>query len=115
MSYIGPVSPSQLIRRARLDAGLTQAQLATRLGTTQSAVARLERAKANVTVDTLDRALRETGHRLSLSALPHKSNVDSTLLARNLRLSPAERLASFETAHREISELVALAKGARDG
>jgi transcriptional regulator with XRE-family HTH domain len=99
------VTPSQLIRRARLEAGLTQVQLAKRLGTTQSAVARLERAKANVTVGTLDRALRETGHRLSLSALPRKSNVDRTLLARNLRLSPAERLASFETAHREVGEL----------
>ena len=109
------MTPSQLIRRARLDAGLTQVQLAKRRGTTQSAVARLERAKANLTIGMLDRALRETGHRLSLSALPHKSNVDRTLLARNLRLSPAERLASFETAHREVGELVSLAKGARDG
>lgn len=40
---------------ARLAAGLTQAQLAQRLGTTQSAIARLESGTITPTVDTLCR------------------------------------------------------------
>ena len=36
---------------------------------------------------------------------PRRDDVDETLLAHNLRLTPAERLAAFETAHRELAEL----------
>jgi transcriptional regulator with XRE-family HTH domain len=108
------VTATQLIRKARLDAGLTQSQLAKRLGSTQSAVARLERPRANVTVDSLERALHATGHRLALAATPFKPGVDETLIARNLRMTPAERLASMETAHREISKLRALAAASRE-
>lgn len=99
------MSPSTLIREARRSAGLTQAQLAARLGTTQGAVAQLERAGANPTVARLDAALRAAGRRLELAARPYRPNVDETLLARNLRMTPAERLAAFETAHREVEEL----------
>ncbi|HET9017699.1 MAG TPA: helix-turn-helix transcriptional regulator [Thermomicrobiaceae bacterium] len=41
--------------RARLDAGLTQQQLAARLGTTQSAVARWENGDVIPRLDTLQR------------------------------------------------------------
>lgn len=102
------MSAPALVREARRSAGLTQAQLATRLGTTQGAVAQLERPGSNPTVARLDEALRATGHRLELVSSPHTPRVDETLLARNLRLTPAERLAAFETAHREIQELKAL-------
>jgi hypothetical protein len=40
-------------------------------------------------------------------------DVDETLLARNLRLTPAERLGAFEIAHRELEELRALMPDAR--
>jgi transcriptional regulator with XRE-family HTH domain len=103
---------NQLIRGARAEAGLTQTQLAHRMGTTQSAVARLEAAHSNVTVASLDRALRATGHRLSLGAEPFKPNVDETLIARNLRLSPSERLANLESGQREVGELRALVRKA---
>ena len=102
------MSAPALIREARRSAGLTQVQLAQRLGTTQGAIAQLERAGANPTVARLDEALRAAGHRLELGSTPHTPSIDETLLARNLRLTPAERLAAFETGHREIEELKSL-------
>jgi transcriptional regulator with XRE-family HTH domain len=98
------VSPGSLLRAARLDAGLTQAQLAKRLGLTQPAVAKLERPDANPTVATLDRALRATGRRLAVEPAPPE--VDETQIAERLRLTPAERLAAFEASHRNLRGLV---------
>jgi transcriptional regulator with XRE-family HTH domain len=103
-----------LVRTARRQADLTQAELANRLGRSQATVASLERPGANPTVSTLDNALRATGQRLELRAVPHHVNVDETLIARNLRRSPAERLAAFETAHAEVRELRHLMERRRD-
>jgi predicted transcriptional regulator len=47
------MTPWMLIREARAEAGLTQSELAERAGTTQAAVARLERPGANPRLDTL--------------------------------------------------------------
>lgn len=102
-------SGSMLIRTARRKARLTQGQLALRAGISQSAVAQLERAGSNPTIETLDAMLRATGQRLCLSMEVHRPSVDETLIARNLRMTPAERLAAFETAHRELAQLRALA------
>ena len=68
-------------------------------------MAKLERTGANPTVAILDEAMRATGHRLELRVTPVRSGVDETLVARNLRMSPAERLATFEVAHGEVEEL----------
>lgn len=100
----------ELVRQARRNSGLTQAQLARRLGTSQSAVAQLERRGTNPTVATLDRALRAAGHRLVLTADRARSGVDETLIASNLRMTPAQRLSAFETAHGEVDELRGLAE-----
>jgi transcriptional regulator with XRE-family HTH domain len=104
---------SELLRAARQAAGLTQIELATALGITQAGVARLERAGANPTVKTLDRALAATGHRLELGASPRKSSVDETLIARQLRLTPAERLRAFQAARRKLAPLAGAAKRSR--
>jgi transcriptional regulator with XRE-family HTH domain len=85
-----------IIRRARLAEGLTQAQLAQRLGITQPAIARLERAGDAVTIGTLQRALNAMNRTLELRSRQRPSSVDETLLAESLRLSPAERLERFE-------------------
>ncbi len=106
-------SSSTLLRKARRAAGLTQAQVAKRAGISQGAVAQLERSGSNPTVETLDGILRATGQRLRLVSEPDQPSVDETLIARNLRTSPAERLAAFETAHAELSELRGMA--AADG
>lgn len=94
-----------MLRHARRAAGLTQSEVADRAGITQGAVAQLERPASNPTVQTLEAALAATGHRLELRYRPHVSNVDETLIARNLRMTPAERVAAFETAHAEVGRL----------
>lgn len=50
--------------RARAEAGLTQGALAERMGTTQSAIARLEGGRVSPTVETLRRYAAAVGKRL---------------------------------------------------
>jgi transcriptional regulator with XRE-family HTH domain len=88
-----------------MKAGLTQADLARRLNSSQAAVARLERPGANPTFSTLQRALHATGHRLLLEAEDRPSSVDDTLIASYLRLSPAERLSAFQSSHGSLARL----------
>jgi transcriptional regulator with XRE-family HTH domain len=100
-----------LIRHARRAAGLTQAELARRLGTSQPSIVKLERPGANPTVRTLDRVLRATGHHLELSAPIWSSGVDESLIRKQLELQPAERLRQLER-HTAQMRRVAIA-GAR--
>jgi ribosome-binding protein aMBF1 (putative translation factor) len=53
--------------KARADAGLTQEEVAKRMGTTQSAVARLEAGRSRPSVTTLAKFAKATGTRLRLS------------------------------------------------
>jgi transcriptional regulator with XRE-family HTH domain len=94
-----------LIRTARAEAGLTQTQLARRLGTSQPAVVKLERPGANPTVRTLDRVLRATGHRLELSAPMWTPGVDESLIRQQLALPPAERLRQLERQSAQVRRL----------
>lgn len=103
------MEPGALIRRSRRHAGLTQTTLGRELNMSQAAVAKLERPGSNPTFATLDRVLRATGHQLQLAASPRSSSVDETLIASKLRMSPAERLAAFESSHRSLARLVARA------
>jgi DNA-binding XRE family transcriptional regulator len=52
---------------ARSEAGLTQEELAKRMGTTQSAVARLEGGKSRPSTTTLAKFAKATGTRLRVS------------------------------------------------
>ena len=52
---------------ARSDAGLTQEELAQRMGTTQSVIARLEGGKSRPSTTTLARVAKATGTRLRVS------------------------------------------------
>ena len=95
----------ELVRRSRLEAGLTQAELAKRMGTTQSAVARLERPGSNPRVGTLSRAMLATGGGLDLGSSRRKPGLDETLIARQLRMTPEQRLKSFEAAYNEVRKI----------
>lgn len=67
------------LAEARLNARLTQEQLANRMETTQSAVARLEGWTTNPSVNTLRRFAEATGTRLKISFEPigaDRSNAD---------------------------------------
>ena len=59
--------------RARTAAKLTQAELAKRLGTTQSAVARLEGGRVSPSFATLRRYAEATGTRLTVGLVPADS------------------------------------------
>lgn len=52
---------------ARVRAGLTQAQLAERMGTSQSAIARLESGTARPSVATLEKLAKATGSKLRIA------------------------------------------------
>jgi DNA-binding transcriptional regulator YiaG len=59
----------QLIR-ARRRSKLSQAEIAKRMGTTQSAVARLESGKVSLKADTIYRYAAATGHRVGIVLKP---------------------------------------------
>lgn len=50
-----------LVHRMRTEAGLTQAELAARMGTTQSAIARMEGGGARPTLETLEKLALAVG------------------------------------------------------
>lgn len=108
------MSPAVLLRRARLDAGITQAQLATRLGTSQPVVARLEARDANPTWETLTRALRALGYGIQLTSL-NESGVELDLgqLRERLAMTPGERLRSFQESQESLDGIRARARRRR--
>jgi ribosome-binding protein aMBF1 (putative translation factor) len=61
------------VAQARLRAGLSQAQLAKRMKTTQSTIARLESGRGRPSTRTLSRFAKATGHRLKISFEPVKA------------------------------------------
>ncbi len=68
---LGPeFQPARVLIEARISAGLTQAQLAERMQTTQSVVARLESGRARPSTRTLEKIERCTGTRLRISFEP---------------------------------------------
>ena len=60
---------------ARAQAGLTQEQLAGRMKTTQSVVARLESGRAKPSTQTLERVAAATGTRLKITFEPASAQV----------------------------------------
>lgn len=80
-----------LIREARRRAGLTQAELARRVGTSQPAIARYERARAMPDLPTLHRIVEACGLELRLELAepdPQREAAAKTALER----TPEERL-----------------------
>jgi transcriptional regulator with XRE-family HTH domain len=82
---------ASLIREARLRAGLTQRELAERLGTTQSSIARWEAGRARPSAEALGAIARACGLELRVS-LVEPDPSDAPLLEHTLNLTPAERL-----------------------
>jgi transcriptional regulator with XRE-family HTH domain len=63
-----------------------------RASTTQSAISRIERDRVSPSVETLRELLYLLGEDLDLTATRRDSGIDRTLNARNLTLTPAERV-----------------------
>jgi transcriptional regulator with XRE-family HTH domain len=82
---------ADLLREARLRAGLTQAELARRIGRSQSQIARWENGKVEPSLETLRRLVRACGLELTYGL----ANYDDSYvpyIKRLLELSPQERL-----------------------
>jgi DNA-binding transcriptional regulator YiaG len=58
------------VAKARSRAGLSQAELARRMKTTQSTIARLESGRGKPSTRTLDRFAKATGHRVKITFEP---------------------------------------------
>lgn len=70
------MNTSTLVRQVRETAGLTQAELARRAGTSQPAVARYESGESSPSVRTLERIVHAAGFRLRLSTEPSGAVAD---------------------------------------
>jgi transcriptional regulator with XRE-family HTH domain len=88
------VLSADLIREARLRAGLTQHELAKRTGRERSVIARWERGTVAPSIETLVELVRACGFDLPLE-LVHYERFDEEQLDRNALLSPERRLQRF--------------------
>ncbi len=94
MYYCGKMISGDLIKEARLRAGLTQIELGARLGKAQSVIARWERDEVLPSLETVRDVVRACG--LDLTFFVSKfddSNV--TIIDQHLRMTPAERFADL--------------------
>jgi len=94
-----------IVREARRRAGLTQRELAARAGTSQSAIARIERGRQIPSVETLQRILRACDLELRFQIVPRDRH-DEDLIEATLALSPEERI-------RAVEEMTRVAAAAR--
>ncbi|MGH7582312.1 MAG: helix-turn-helix domain-containing protein [Gemmatimonadales bacterium] len=106
----------QLVATARRQARLTQQQLAERAGTSQPAVARLERGGGSPSLATVRRLVNAAGFdlRVELVSRPtrrdpviaaYKRDVDRTLLRENLRKTVDRRLRDMEAFRKDAEQL----------
>ncbi len=113
-----------LLSTARQQAGLTQQQLAERAGTSQPAIARLERGDGNPSLATVERLVGAAGFDLRLELVPrwvhrdavieaYKQDVDRTLLRENLKKSVDLRLRDMEAFRRDAEQLRSAAQRKR--
>ena len=102
-----------LIREARLRAGISQRDLAKRLGTSQSLVARWESGRVAPSFDAVLRSIRACGYELDYSIATYDHEHDLHI-AENRKLSPLQRVQRVVQAHRAVDELTSLAKRSDD-
>ncbi|MBA2331529.1 MAG: helix-turn-helix transcriptional regulator [Actinobacteria bacterium] len=87
------VVSGDLLREARLRAGLSQAELARRAGKARSAIGRWERGEVLPSFETLRELVRACGLELGYGIYKHDDH-DAELVRRSLASSPAARLRS---------------------
>ena len=83
----------QLLREARMRRGVSQNRLAIRVGTTQSAISRIERNRVSPTVETLQALLHMLGEDLVLDAVERDAGIDRSMTRERFKQTPDQRLA----------------------
>ena len=87
------MTSGELIRAARLRAGLSQDELAERLGVPHSSIARWEVDRVEPGLSTLRRILQACGYDLSLTLVPFERDPERDARVREeQQLTPQERL-----------------------
>lgn len=96
---------AELLRRARSRRGLSQRDLASVVGTSQSAIARYESGSVVPSFDTLERILGVLHHRLVLESVPEPSVEDAALAEWFLSLTVDERIDAWESWLQMVDEV----------
>jgi transcriptional regulator with XRE-family HTH domain len=104
----------QLVREARRRAGLTQRQLAERAGTTQSAIARLERGDVEPGFHRVIELVRAAGLDLRVGLVDYDDH-DWLIAAQNLQISPARRVRNLKSFLESVARARAAQEPGRDG
>lgn len=84
MGRFSTTQPGELIRRARLDAGLTQSELARRAGVSQPSLAQIEGGTRAASDDMLERVLRAADYRPSLPLADFADQITALAAQRNI-------------------------------
>jgi uncharacterized protein len=84
MGRFSTTQPGELIRRARLDAGLTQSELARRAGVSQPSLAQIEGGTRAASDDMLERVLRAADYRPSLPLADFAEQITALAAQRNI-------------------------------
>jgi len=96
---------AKLVRQARSLAGLSQAELAARVDTTQPVVSRWERGSEVPRISALARVLQACGFEADL-VFRRRDDVDRSQIGSALAMTPDERLESIV----ETTQLLGLAR-----
>lgn len=83
-----------MVKEARRRAAISQAELARRAGTTQSAIARLERGESSPSLEHITELLKACDFDLEVRLMPYDDH-DFSLARENLRLTPEQRVANL--------------------
>lgn len=98
------MQPGRTLRWARRRANLTQRDLAKATGIAQPTIARIESGATSPRLDTLERLLGATGHRIQAERQGGRA-VDLTLVAELLDLSPGARVGNLADEARFLDRL----------
>jgi transcriptional regulator with XRE-family HTH domain len=104
----------ELVREARKRAGLTQAELAARASTTQSAIARLESGRTSPALEQVERLLQLCGFQLIIELAPYDDS-DIVQAEASLQRDPQARVAQMDAAWSFAHELRDAVKAAQGG
>lgn len=107
------MTPGELIKERRRAHGLSQRRLAHRAGTSQSAIARIESGKEEVTWSRLRLLLLVLGEQPVLASAPLPGRYDAWDVLEQRSLSPEARLENGLAFNELGGELVAAGRAAR--
>ena len=105
---------THLVREARKRAGLTQAELAARAGTTQSAVARIESGAVSPSLEHLSKLVGAAGFDIDVRLVPYDDH-DLSMALGNRTLTPEQRLDNMLAFQRFADEMRRAGQEAKRG